>query len=78
MIETAALSGFVFLTLALMFGGRKRRSFAEASHAAAGFTIGVLCLAALLVFITGSISNFLGLAQKNYEPQTYLARTDER
>jgi hypothetical protein len=78
MFDAAALSGFMFFTLALMFGGRRRRSFAEASHTAAGFTVGILCLAALLVFITGSIAHFLGLSQTKYQAQTYLAQADDR
>ena len=78
MSDAAALSGFIFLTLALMFGGRKRRSFAEASHRAAAFIVCILCLAALLVFITGSISHLFGLAATNHGAPTYLATADDR
>ena len=78
MSGAAALSGFILLTLALMFGGRKQRSFAEASHTAAAFLVGILCLAALLVFITGSISHLFGLAATNHNPATYIAQTDDR
>jgi uncharacterized iron-regulated membrane protein len=76
MSNAAPLSGFIFLTLVLMFGGRKRRSFAEASHRAAGFILGVLWLAALVLFITGSICNLFGLAPTNHIAPTYLAQTD--
>ena len=77
MSDAFALSGFTFLTLALMFGGRKRRSFAEASHTAAACVVGVLCVAALLIFISGSISHLFGLEPTNYSP-TYIAQTDDR
>jgi hypothetical protein len=76
--DAAALSGFIFLTLALMFGGRKQRSFAEASQTAAAFVVGILCLAALVVFITGSISHLVGLAATNHNAATYIAQTDDR
>jgi len=65
MEDTVAVGGFMFLTLALMFGGRRRRSFVEASHKAAGFIVAIFCLTAIAVFIMGSISHFLGLAQTN-------------
>jgi site-specific recombinase len=78
MSDTAALSGFIFLTLVLMFGGRKRRSFAEASHKAAALIVGILCMAALLVFITGSISHLFGLAATNHNAPTYIAQADDR
>jgi uncharacterized iron-regulated membrane protein len=78
MIDTAALAGFIFLIVALMFGGKRRRSFAEATHTAAGLTVGTLCLAALLTFLTGSISHLLGLSQTNYEAHTYLAQADDQ
>lgn len=78
MSEAAPLSGFIFLTLVIMFGGRKRRSFAEATHAAAAFIVGILCLMALAVFITGSISHLFGLAARNRVATTYIAQTDDR
>ena len=78
MSEAAPLYGFIFLTLVIMFGGRKRRSFAEASHAAAAFVIGSLCLMALAVFITGSISHLFGLAATNRGASTFIAQTDDR
>lgn len=49
------LGGYLLLTLVIMFGGRKRRTFAQASHAAAGMLIGLLCLASLLLFASGAI-----------------------
>jgi len=75
MTETGALAGYFFFTLALMFGGRKRRSFNEASRTAAAFVIGILCLAALTLLIAGSINHLVGVPQASHQAEgyTYLA-----
>ena len=78
MLYAVIPSAFVFLTLALMFGCRRRRSFADASHKAAACIICVLCLAALAVFINGSIAHLFRLSQTNYPSQTHLAQVDDR
>lgn len=49
------LAGYLLLTLVIMFGGKKRRTFDQASHAAAGMLIGLLCLASLLLFASGAL-----------------------
>jgi hypothetical protein len=63
MTNTAVLGGFAFLTLVLMFGGRKRRTFAEASHKAAALIMGSLGVIALIVLLTGTLSHVLGFAR---------------
>lgn len=63
MTNTAVLAGFAFLTLVLMFGGRKRRTFAEASHKAAALIMGALGVIVLVVFLTGTLSHVLGFAR---------------
>jgi len=55
MDNSAPLAGYLLIVLVIMFGGRKRRTFTQASHAAAAMTIGMLCLASLLWFISGAI-----------------------
>jgi hypothetical protein len=49
------ISGYLLLTLAFMFGGRERRAFNVASHAAAATLITLLCLASLLWFIGNTL-----------------------
>lgn len=49
------LAGYLLLTLVIMFGGRKRRTFTHASHTAAGMLIGTLCIASLLWFFSNAI-----------------------
>ena len=49
------LAGYLLLTLVIMFGGRKRRTFTHASHTAAGMLIGTLCIASLLWFVSNAI-----------------------
>jgi hypothetical protein len=49
------LAGYLLLTLVIMFGGRKRRTFTHASHTAAATLIGTLCLASLLWFFSNAI-----------------------
>lgn len=71
-------SAFVFLTLALMFGGRRQRSFADASRKAAACILGVLWFMALAFFITGSVAHLFHLSPTNYQSHTYLAQVDDR
>jgi bacteriorhodopsin len=42
------LAGYFLTVLILMFGGRKRRSFTQASHAAAGITVTLLSVGAIV------------------------------
>jgi hypothetical protein len=51
------LAGYLLTVLVIMFGGRKRRTFGQASYAAAAMLVGTLCLASLLWFISGAISH---------------------
>jgi hypothetical protein len=53
------VAGYFLTVLIIMFGGRKRRSFAHASYAAAGVTITILCLGALAWLLSAVISQFL-------------------
>jgi hypothetical protein len=59
-VDTFVISAYCLLTLMLMFGGRQRRTFAEASHTAAALIVGTLCLAAFVFFVAGSFSHFIG------------------
>jgi hypothetical protein len=77
MAETIVIGGYGFLTLALMFGGRNRRSFTDASHTAAALVVGTLCLAALMFFIAGSVSRFVG-AQNNNIAEKHAAFLEDR
>lgn len=56
-------AGYFLMVLIIMFGGRKRRSFTQASHAAAGITISVLCVGAILWFLAAVISQMLSAQQ---------------
>jgi ABC-type cobalamin transport system permease subunit len=78
MNETGALAGYVFFTLALMFGGRRRRSFNEASRMTAAFTLGILCLAALTLFIAGSIDHIVDFVQARNAAESYTVQADDR
>jgi hypothetical protein len=77
MTDTILIGGYGFLTLALMFGGRRRRSFIEASHTAAALVVGTLCLVALLLFVAGSVRHLVG-AQNNALAATHPALLEDR
>ena len=51
--------GYFLMVLIIMFGGRKRRSFSQASQAAAGITVTLLCIGAILWFLTAVISQMV-------------------
>lgn len=54
------VAGYFLAVLIIMFGGRKRRSFAHANHAAAGMTVALFCLGAitwLLILVISHIMN---------------------
>lgn len=54
------VAGYCLAVLIIMFGGRKRRSFAHANHAAAGMTIALFCLGAigwLLIVVISHVMN---------------------
>ena len=53
------VAGYFLTVLIIMFGGRKRRSFAHANHAAAGVTITIHCLGAIAWFLAAVISQLL-------------------
>lgn len=48
---TTPLAGYLLLVGVIMFGGRQRRTFAQASHAAAGTVVGLLFLVSLFWFL---------------------------
>lgn len=56
------VAGYFLAVLIVMFGGRKRRSFAHANHAAAGVTILIFCLGAIAWLLTSVISQLLKAA----------------
>lgn len=45
------LAGYFLAVLIIMFGGRKRRSFTQASQAAAGITVTLLSVGAIVWFL---------------------------
>jgi hypothetical protein len=53
------VAGYFLAVLIIMFGGRKRRSFAHANHTAAGVTVTILCLGAIAWFLAVVISHLL-------------------
>jgi len=53
------VAGYFLMVLIIMFGGRKRRSFTQASHAAAGITITLLSLGAILWLLSAVISQMV-------------------
>jgi hypothetical protein len=53
------MAGYFLTVLIIMFGGRKRRSFAHANYAAAGMTITILCLGAIVWILSAVISRLL-------------------
>jgi hypothetical protein len=53
------MAGYFLTVLIIMFGGRKRRSFAHANYAAAGMTITILCLGAIVWLLSAVISQIL-------------------
>jgi hypothetical protein len=77
MIDTVVIGGYCFLTLTLMFGCKRRRSFAEASHTAAAFVVVSLCLVALTLFVAGSICHLAG-AQHSDIAQRRTALFEDR
>jgi hypothetical protein len=56
---TAPLTGYCLVVLIIMFGGRKRRPFTHASQAAAGMTITLLCIGAIVWFVSAVISQII-------------------
>ena len=53
------VAGYFLTVLIIMFGGRRRRSFAHANYAAAWLTITVLCLGAIAWILIAVLSQFL-------------------
>jgi hypothetical protein len=47
------------MVLVIMFGGRKRRSFTQAGQAAAGITITLFCIGAIVWFMSAVISQIV-------------------
>ena len=53
------LAGYFLVVLIIMFGGRRRRSFTQASQAAAGITITLLCIGAIVWFLCAVVSHLI-------------------
>jgi len=53
------VAGYFLMVLIIMFGGRKGRSFTQASQAAAGITITLLSMGAILWFLSAVISQMV-------------------
>ena len=49
------LAGYFLAVLVIMFGGRKRRSFAKASQTAAGIAVTAFCVGAIVWFLSAVI-----------------------
>ena len=60
---TIPLATYFLIVLIIMFGGRRRRSFSHATRAAAGMTISVFCMGAI-VWLLGAVISHLIDAQK--------------
>jgi galactitol-specific phosphotransferase system IIC component len=54
-------AGYLLMVLIIMFGGRKRRSFSQAFQAAAGVTITLLCMGAILWLLGVAISQMVNV-----------------
>jgi hypothetical protein len=52
-------AGYFLMVFIIMFGGRKRRSFSQATQAAAGITITLLCIGAILWFLSAVASQII-------------------
>jgi hypothetical protein len=52
-------AGYFLMVLIIMFGGRKRRSFTQASQAAAGITVSLLCIGAILWLLGAVVSQMV-------------------
>ena len=59
MIYWAPLAGYFLLVSMIMFGGRKKRQFSQASQAAAGVVVTLLSLASILWFLCAFISQLV-------------------
>jgi predicted small integral membrane protein len=55
MSYSVPLGGYALVVLIIMFGGRKRRTFNQATQAAAGVVITLLSLSAILWFVSSLI-----------------------
>jgi|AAFX01.1.fsa_nt_gi hypothetical protein len=53
------VAGYLLMVLIIMFGGKKRRPFGQASQAAAGVIITVLSLGAILWFLSAVIGQLV-------------------
>lgn len=56
---TVPLTGYCLVVLIIMFGGRKRRPFTHASQVAAGITITLLCIGAIVWFVSAVLSQII-------------------
>ena len=56
---TVPLTGYCLVVLIIMFGGRKRRPFTHASQVAAGMTITLLCIGAIVWLLGAVISQLI-------------------
>ena len=55
------LAGYFLAVLILMFGGRKRRSFTQASQAVAGLTVTLMYVGAIVWFLSAVIWQFINV-----------------
>jgi hypothetical protein len=53
------VAGYFLTVLIIMFGGRQRRSFAHANHTAAGLTLAIFCVGAILWLLSTVVSQFM-------------------
>jgi predicted CDP-diglyceride synthetase/phosphatidate cytidylyltransferase len=59
MIYSVPVAGYLLVILIIMFGGRKRRTFRQASHATAGSVLTLFYLSAILWFLSVIILQLL-------------------
>ncbi len=56
---SAPLAGYFLMVFIIMFGGRRRRTFTDASQAAAGMIITLLFVGAIVWFLSLIISQLM-------------------
>jgi hypothetical protein len=59
MLLSVPFAGYSVIVLVIMFGGRERRSFSQASQAAAGITVTALSLGAIVWLLSAVVSRLL-------------------
>jgi cell shape-determining protein MreD len=56
---SAPLAGYILMVFIIMFGGRRRRTFTDASQAAAGMIITLLFVGGIVWFLSLIISQLM-------------------